>query len=90
MKDSKELKYLMQDVIITYRTLEKACSDDYIEHAEPIINELTQHFMAGLFDPDQIRDLYMIVFDSRLVYGFEDALEQHYAEEGLNIYRVED
>ena len=24
LKDSKELKYLMQDVIITYRTLEKA------------------------------------------------------------------
>jgi len=32
----------------------------------------------------------MIVFDSRLVYGFEDALEQHFAEEGLNIYGVED
>jgi len=40
MKDSKELKYLMQDVIITYRALEKACSDDYIlwliNHCQPI------------------------------------------------------
>ena len=90
MKDPKELKYLMQDVIITYRTLEKACSPDFIEHAEPIINELTQHFMMGLFDPAHIKELYEMTLNNRLVYGFEEALERPYADAGLDIYKVED
>ena len=28
-KDSKEIKYLLQDIIIIYRTLENACSEDF-------------------------------------------------------------
>ncbi len=90
VKDPQELKFLMQDVIITYRTLEKACSPDYIEHAAPIIDELTQHFMMGLSDPDKIRELYMMTFNNRLVYGFEEALAGPYADAGLDIHKVED
>ena len=38
-KDSEELKFLMQDVIIVYRTLENALKSDFVEHAKPIIKE---------------------------------------------------
>lgn len=88
-KDHKELKYLMQDVIITYRTLEKACSPEFLEHAEPIIAELTQHFLMGLFDPKLIRELYLKIFENHIVYGLEEALDSPYAEGGLDIRRVE-
>jgi hypothetical protein len=90
MTDTKEIKFLMQDVVITYRTLENACSPDFVEHAEPIINEITQNFMLGLFDPEKIKELYMMIFNNRLVYGFEEALEAPYGEAGLDIHRVED
>lgn len=89
-KDHTELKYMMQDVIITYRTLEKACSPEFIEHAEPLIEELTRKFMNGLFDPKLIRKNYLNIFENHIVYGFEEALEGPYALAGLDIRKVED
>lgn len=89
-KDHKELKYMMQDVIITYRTLEKACSPEFIEHAEPIIEKLTRQFLTGLFDPKLIRENYLNIFENHIVYGFEEALEGPYGKAGLDIRKVED
>ena len=88
-KTAEELKFLMQDVIITYRTLEGALSEDFIEHAEPIIEELTGHYLAGLHDPDLIWELYLKVFSNALVYGFEEALEEYYGRAGLDIHQAQ-
>ena len=41
-KESEELKFLMQDVIIVYRTLENTLDPDFIQHAQPLIEELTE------------------------------------------------
>ena len=49
-KDPKDIKYLLQDIIIIYRTLENACSDDFREHAIPIIETMMKAFMEGLDD----------------------------------------
>ncbi|MFQ5672634.1 MAG: hypothetical protein ACE5G9_06025 [Nitrospinales bacterium] len=84
-----ELKFLLQDVIITYRTLEKACHPDFIEHAEPIIEEVTERFLSGLFDEELIRELYLKVYQNALVYGFEQALEGPYRQAGLDVRRIE-
>jgi hypothetical protein len=89
IKDSKEIKYILQDIIIIYRTVEKACHPDFIEHAEPIIEELTNQFMIGLFDPNQIQELYLKVFENALIYGYEQALEGPFAKAGLNIHNIE-
>ncbi len=89
MTDPQEIKYLLQDVIITYHTLEKAHSDLFIEHAEPIIQEMTEVFLRGLFDPIEIRDWYHKILENMLVYGYEETLEAHYKPHGLDVRAVE-
>jgi len=90
LKSSEELKFLMQDVIITFWTLEKALSPGFFEHADPIIRELTGHYLAGLNDSELIRELYLKVYNNALIYGLEEALEEPHARAGLNIHHVED
>lgn len=88
-KGSDEIKFLLQDVVITYRTLEKALNPDFIEHAAPTIKSLTEHFLAGLHDPHLIWELYLEVYNKALVYGLEEALEAPYCRSHLDILRVE-
>jgi hypothetical protein len=88
-KEAQEIKYLLQDIIIIYRTLEKACDPDFIEHAEPIIEDLMQNFIKGLHDEKLIQELYLKVFESALIYGYEQALEGPYSKQGLNIHNIE-
>ena len=90
LTDPKTIKYLLQDVIITYRTLEKAHSPEFLEHAAPLITEMTQTFLEGLFDPLQIRDLYHKILENALVYGYEQTLADHYSKYGLDVTQVED
>lgn len=90
LTDPKTIKYLLQDVIITYRTLEKAHSQDFLEHAAPTIAEMTQTFLEGLFDPLQIRDLYHKILESALVYGYEQTLEEYYSKYELDVAQVQD
>ena len=89
VKDAKEIKYLLQDIIIIYRTLENACSGDFQKHANSIIGKMTERFLAGLHDRDEIIDLYEMVFKNALIYGFEESLEAPFAKAGLNIQNVE-
>ena len=89
-KDPKDIKFLLQDIIIIYRTLENALNPDFIEHAEPIIQELMEKFMVGLFEPKAIMDLYEKVFKNALIYGFEEALADPFRQAGLNIQAVEE
>jgi hypothetical protein len=89
-KSASETKFMLQDVIITYHTLERALSAEFVEHAEPVIRELERYFLAGLFDSNLIQKLYMRVFDNALIYGFEQALEEPYRQAGLDIHRIED
>ena len=88
-KEPQEIKYLLQDIVIIYRTLEGACSQDFKEHAEPIIQELMSNFMKGLHDPGVIQDLYLKVFHNALIYGYEETLEGPFAKAGLDIRKME-
>ncbi|NIQ02670.1 MAG: hypothetical protein GWM98_21870, partial [Nitrospinaceae bacterium] len=63
-REAQEIKYILQDIIIIYKSLEHACSDDFREHAEPIIQDLMEHFLAGLHDPAEIQALYRKVFNN--------------------------
>ena len=89
VKDPKDIKFLLQDIIIIYRTLQNACSEDFQEHANAIIAKMTEHFLAGLHDRGDIIDLYEMVFKNALIYGFEESLEAPFAKAGLDIRNVE-
>ncbi len=88
-KESDEIKFLLQDIIIIYMTLKDACDPDFIEHADPIIQDLIQNFMKGLHEPELIQELYLKVFESALIYGYEQALEGPFKNQGLDIHNIE-
>ena len=89
-KATDELKFMLQDALIIYFTLKPALTPDFAEHAEPIINELFDCFIGGLYEPAQIEEQYHKVYSSALVYGYEEALEGPYKKDGLDIHQVED
>lgn len=90
LKETVPTRFFLQDVIIAYRTLEGACKRNFIEHAEPIIQEITLHFLIGLHNPKLIRELYLKVYNSGIWRGLEEVLEGAYGKSGLDIYRVGD
>ena len=89
-KESSELKFLLQDVLITYVTLRPALTPEFVEHAEPIINTLFEKFIKGMHTEEIIEEQYHIVYSSALVYGFEEALLEPYKKENLDVRNVED
>ena len=89
-RDPKDIKYLLQDVIITYRTLENSFSSNFLLQSQPIINEMVGHFLKGLFDPALTRELFFNVRENKLIIGFEEALQEAYSKEGLNVRQIED
>ncbi len=89
-KESSELKFLLQDVLITYFTLHSALTPDFIEHAAPIIKELFEQLVKGMHSEEEIEEQYHKVYSSALVYGFEEALQIPYGKENLDVRNVED
>jgi len=89
-KATDELKFMLQDALIIYYTLKPALTPDFAEHAEPIVQELFDCFIGGLYDPEKIEEQYHKVYSSALVYGYEEALEGPYKKAGLDIHQVED
>ena len=88
-KEMSELKFLLQDVLITYKTLHAALTPDFIEHAEPIIKNLFDKFVKGLHSEESVEEQYHRVYSSALVYGFEEALLEPYKKDNLDIQNVE-
>jgi hypothetical protein len=89
-KESSELKFLLQDVLITYFTLQAALTPDFLEHAEPIIKDLFEKFTTGMDSEEMIEEQYHKVYSNALVYGFEEALKIPYKKKGLDVQSVED
>ncbi len=84
-----ELKFLLQDILITYFTLRPALTPDFEEHAHPIIKELYGKFVTGMSDRSDVEEQYQKVYANALAYGYEEALEGPYKKEGLDIFQVE-
>ena len=53
-KDSSELKFMLQDILITYFTLYSALTPDFVEHAEPIIKDLFNQVVSGMHSEEVI------------------------------------
>jgi hypothetical protein len=82
-KENSELKFLLQDVLITYFTLHAALTADFVEHAEPIIKELFSKFIKGMHSEEIIEEQYHKVYSNALVYEFEEALQIPYKKKRL-------
>ncbi len=89
-KTADDYKFVLQDVLIIYFALKPALTPDFIEHAEPTIQELLNHFVPGLHDPNLIHELYLKIYNECIVYGLEEALDGPYKSDGLDIRRIEE
>ena len=55
-KPTEEYKCHLQDALIIFYTLYDALTPDFHEHADPIMKDLLQKFLAGLKDPELIEE----------------------------------
>lgn len=88
-KGNSELKFLLQDVLIAHATLRAALTPEFVEHADPIIQNLFEQFIKGLHSEESVEEQYHRVYSAALVYGFEEALLGPYKKENLDIRNVE-
>jgi len=49
---------------------------------------MMQAFMEGLHDSEKIEELYKMVFNNALIYGFEESLEGPFQKAGLDIHKI--
>lgn len=89
LTDPQQIKYLLQDIIILYKTLEQAHAEDFVEHAHALIADMTQAFLQGLSEPEAIRDWYQKVYDHMVIYGYEQTLRGPYQQHGLDVTKPE-
>lgn len=89
IKSSEEYKFLLQDVLIIYHTLRPGLTEDFLEHAEPIMSELLEKFLGGLHDDELIKEQFYKVYQNGIVYGFDEALEGAYKKANLDIHEIE-
>ena len=88
-RPTEEYKFLLQDILIIFYTLYDALTGDFHEHADPIMKDLLQKFLAGLKDPELIEEEYLNIYSNAIVYGLEEALEGPYKKAGLDIKNIE-
>ena len=88
-RPTEEYKFLLQDILIIFYTLYDALTTDFHEHADPIMKDLLQKFLAGLKDPELIEEEYLNIYSNGIVYGLEEALEGPYKKAGLDIKNIE-
>jgi hypothetical protein len=84
------IRFQLQDIVILYATLEPVLSDQTKAVAKPLVERIKQRFAQGMNDEDEMRGLNAEAFASGLIYGYEDAIRDDFAKEGLDITKIED
>ncbi len=84
------IRFQLQDAVIIYCTLEAALSEQAKAVAGPLVERIKTRFAQGISDEDEMRALNAEAFKSGLIYGYEDAIRADFAQEGLDITRVDE
>jgi hypothetical protein len=83
------IRFQLQDIVILYSTLEPVLSEQTKAVAGPLVERIKTRFAQGMNDEDEMRALNAEAFESGLIYGYEDAIREDFAREGLDITKVE-
>ena len=84
------IRFQLQDVVILYSTLEPVLSEQTKAIGAPLVERIKTRFAQGMSDEDEMHALNADVFESELIYGYEDAIREDFAREGLDIEKIED
>lgn len=84
------VRFQLQDIVILYCTLAPALSEQTQAIGGPLVERIKTRFAQGMNDEDEMRAINAEVFKSGLIYGYEDAIREDFAKEGLDITKIED
>jgi hypothetical protein len=84
------IRFQLQDIVILYATLEPVLSEQTKALAKPLVERIKQRFAEGMNDEEEMRGLNAEAFTTGLIYGYEDAIREDFAREGLDITKIED
>ena len=83
-------RFQLQDIVILYSTLEPALSPSTKALAGPLVERIKTRFAQGMNDEDEMRSINAEAFKIGLIYGYEDAIREEFAKEGLDITKIEE
>jgi hypothetical protein len=83
-------RFQLQDIVILYSTLEPALSQETRALASPLVEQIKTRFAQGMSDEEEMRGLNAQAFESGLIYGYEEAVREDFAREGLDIDKLEE
>jgi hypothetical protein len=84
------VRFQLQDLVILYSTLEPVLSEQAKAVAGPLVERIKTRFAQGMNDEEEMRAINMEAFKSGVIYGYEDALREDFAREGLDITKIEE
>jgi len=84
------VRFQLQDIVILYSTLEPMLSTETKALAGPLVERIKTRFAQGMNDEDEMRSLNAEAFMSGLIYGYEGAIREEFAGEGLDITKIEE
>lgn len=84
------VRFQLQDLVILYSTLEPALSEQAKADAGPLVEHIKTRFVQGMKDEDEMNALNARAFELGIIAGYEDAIREHFAREGLDITKIEE
>ena len=84
------IRFQLQDIVILYSTLEPVLSEHTKAIGGPLVERIKTRFSQGMNDEDEMRALNAEAFEKGLIYGYEEAIREDFAREGLDITKVEE
>jgi len=84
------IRFQLQDIVILYHTLEPALSEQTKGAGGPLVERIKTRFAQGMNDEEEMNALNAQAFTCELIYGYEDAIREDFAREGLDITRIEE
>jgi hypothetical protein len=88
--DGMAIRFQLQDIVILYSTLEPVLSEHAKAIGGPLVERIKTRFSQGMNDEDEMRALNAEAFEKGLIYGYEEAIREDFAREGLDITKVEE
>jgi hypothetical protein len=88
--DGMAVRFQLQDLVILYHTLEPVLSEQAKAVGKPLVERIKTRFAQGMNDEAEMNALNAEAFEKELIYGYEDAIRQDFAKEGLDITKPED
>jgi hypothetical protein len=83
------VRFQLQDIVILYSTLEPVLSEHTKAIGGPLVERIKTRFSQGMNDEDEMRTWNAEAFEKGLIYGYEEAIREDFAREGLDITGVE-